>query len=84
MTSQMEKLPVDLRQKRGHCADCGYYGWLQGDTGVMILHAVRRVRLGLNGEAETYESLALGDDVCSGSNKAPEQLLRARGPKRMT
>lgn len=78
MTGELEGLPVDLRLKRGACADCGYYGWINAETGGLIKHAVRRVRLGINGEAERYESLALGDDVCSGTGRPAEPLPKLK------
>ncbi len=62
---------------RGNCADCGYLGLLD-EAGNLRAHEVRRVRFGLNGEAERYTSLAVGDEHCSGSGAAPMPLPRAR------
>ena len=61
---------------RGNCPDCGYLGLLELD-GTLRDHAVRRVRLGLNGEAERYESFAVGDDHCSGVGQLPVPLPKA-------
>lgn len=71
----MSEIKPGLR--RANCADCGYLGLLDA-YGLLQAHAVRRVRLGLNGEAERYESLAVGDDHCTGAGRAPEPLPLAR------
>jgi hypothetical protein len=74
-------MTIQLTAKRGNCAACGYYGWLTAEGG-LIPHEVRRVRLGLNGEAERYASMAVGDDTCEGAGVAPMPLPDPR-PKYM-
>lgn len=62
--------------RRGNCPDCGYLGLLTA-RGELRDHAVRRVRRGEDGKPERYESLAVGDDHCTGAGWPPEPLPRA-------